>query len=95
MVAKAAEVDAPTSDEATSCQSKSSKKGKGTKYPRRIVDMYQILKNPVITEAAIKNIAEENSLLFTVDIRADKDMIKDAVKNFFGAKVRKVNTSIR
>ncbi|KAJ8435385.1 hypothetical protein Cgig2_006733 [Carnegiea gigantea] len=93
-VTKAAEAAAPTSDKATSRQSKSSKKGKGTKYPRRMIDAYQILKNPVITEAAIRNIAEKNSLVFTVDIRADKNMIKDAVKNFFGVKARKVNTSI-
>ncbi|CAO2812840.1 unnamed protein product [Amaranthus hypochondriacus] len=74
---------------------KSSKKNKKEKYPRRILDVYQILQVPIITEAAIKNIADENSLLFTVDVRADKKMIREAVNNFFGVKVRKVNTLIR
>lgn len=95
MVAKAAEVAAPTADETASLPSKSSKKEKASKYPRRMVDLYQVLRNPIITEASIKNIAEENSLLFTVDVRADKKMIKVAVKNLFGVNVRKVNTSIR
>lgn len=95
MVAKAAEVVAPTSGEEVSSQSESPKKGKKVKYPRRILDVYQILQCPIITESAINNIAKENALLFTVDVRADKKMIRDAVNNFFGVKVRKVNTSIR
>lgn len=95
MVAQATEAVAPTTEEAAASQSKSSKKGKKAKYPRRVLDVYQILQVPIITEAAIKNIADENSLLFTVDVRADKKMIRDAVNNFFGVKVRKVNTLIR
>lgn len=95
LVAQATEAVAPTTEEAAASQSKSSKKGKKAKYPRRVLDVYQILQVPIITEAAIKNIADENSLLFTVDVRADKKMIRDAVNNFFGVKVRKVNTLIR
>lgn len=94
MVAKATEVVAATSEVEAAPKSKSSKKKK-EKYPRKILDIYTILQYPIITESAIKNIAEENALLFTVDVRADKKMIREAVNNFFGVKVRKVNTSIR
>nr|Q9LWB5.1 RecName: Full=Large ribosomal subunit protein uL23c; AltName: Full=50S ribosomal protein L23, chloroplastic; AltName: Full=PRPL23; Flags: Precursor [Spinacia oleracea]4V61_BV Chain BV, Ribosomal Protein L23 [Spinacia oleracea]5MLC_V Chain V, 50S ribosomal protein L23, chloroplastic [Spinacia oleracea]5MMI_U Chain U, 50S ribosomal protein L23, chloroplastic [Spinacia oleracea]5MMM_U Chain U, 50S ribosomal protein L23, chloroplastic [Spinacia oleracea]CAA62040.1 Chloroplast ribosomal protein len=95
MVAQATEAVAPTTEEAATSQPKTSKKAKKLKYPRRILDVYQILQSPIITEAAIKNIADENSLLFTVDVRADKKMIREAISNFFGVKVRKVNTLIR
>ncbi|XP_057527031.1 50S ribosomal protein L23, chloroplastic-like isoform X2 [Amaranthus tricolor] len=91
-VTRATEAVALTTEES---KAKSSKKNKKEKYPRRILDVYQILQVPIITEAAIKNIADENSLLFTVDVRADKKMIREAVNNFFGVKVRKVNTLIR
>lgn len=95
IVAQATEAVASTTDETAASKSKPSKKSKKEKYPRRILDVYQILQVPIITEAAIKNIADENSLLFTVDVRADKKMIREAVNNFFGVKVRKVNTLIR
>uniref|UniRef100_A0A803LRN4 50S ribosomal protein L23, chloroplastic n=1 Tax=Chenopodium quinoa TaxID=63459 RepID=A0A803LRN4_CHEQI len=95
MVAQATEAVAPTTEEAAASQPKTSKKNKKVKYPRRVLDVYQILQVPIITEAAIKNIADENSLMFTVDVRADKKMIRDAVCNFFGVKVRKINTLIR
>ncbi|KAL9244280.1 hypothetical protein vseg_018075 [Gypsophila vaccaria] len=94
-IVQATEVLAPTSDDQAASQPKTSKKKKAIKYPRRVLDQYQVLQFPIITEAAVKNIAEENTLLFTVDVRADKQMIKDAVRNLFGVKVRKVNTAIR
>ncbi|XP_057523262.1 50S ribosomal protein L23, chloroplastic-like isoform X1 [Amaranthus tricolor] len=95
IVAQATEAVAPATEETAASKSKTLKKSKKEKYPRRILDVYQILQVPIITEAAIKNIADENSLLFTVDVRADKKMIREAVTNFFGVKVRKVNTLIR
>ncbi|XP_021724610.1 50S ribosomal protein L23, chloroplastic-like isoform X1 [Chenopodium quinoa] len=95
MVAQATEAVAPATEEAAASQPKTSKKNKKVKYPRRVLDVYQILQVPIITEAAIKNIADENSLMFTVDVRADKKMIRDAICNFFGVKVRKINTLIR
>ncbi|KAK9676516.1 hypothetical protein RND81_11G082400 [Saponaria officinalis] len=95
IVVQATEVLAPTSEDQAVSPSKSSKKKKAIKYPRRVLDQYQVLQFPIITEAAVKNIAEENTLLFTVDVRADKQMIKDAVRNLFGVQVRKVNTAIR
>lgn len=95
LVAQATETIAPTTEEAASPQSKTPKQDKKLKYPRKILDVYQILQAPIVTEAAIRSIANENALLFTVDVRADKKMIRDAVNNFFGVKIRKVNTSIR
>lgn len=95
MVAQATEAVATTTEAPAASQSKSTKKREKIKYPRRVLDVYQILQVPIITEAAIKSIGDENTLLFTVDVRADKKMIRDAISNFFGVKVRKVNTLIR
>ncbi|KAK6162273.1 hypothetical protein DH2020_002114 [Rehmannia glutinosa] len=48
--------------------------------PRNKLDHYQILKYPLTTESAMKKIGDNNTLVFIVDIRADKKKIKDAVK---------------
>ena len=55
------------------------------KYPRRSVprvnklDKYTILKYPVTTESAMKKIEDNNTLVFIVDVRANKHQIKEAV----------------
>ncbi|KAK2631270.1 hypothetical protein EUGRSUZ_L03160 [Eucalyptus grandis] len=62
------------------------KKERNPKYPRisapprNKLDHYQILKYPLTTESAMKKIEDNNTLVFIVDIRADKRKIKDAVK---------------
>ncbi|KAH6781490.1 ribosomal protein L23AB, partial [Perilla frutescens var. hirtella] len=66
---------------------KTLKKDRNPKYPRISVpprnklDHYQILKYPLTTESAMKKIEDNNTLVFIVDIRADKKKIKDAMKN--------------
>ncbi|KAD2805011.1 hypothetical protein E3N88_38388 [Mikania micrantha] len=47
--------------------------------PRNKLDHYQILKYPLTTESAMKKIEDNNTLVFIVDIRADKKKIKAAV----------------
>ena len=47
--------------------------------PRNKLDHYGILKYPLTTESAMKKIEDNNTLVFIVDIRADKKKIKDAV----------------
>lgn len=63
--------------------------------PRNKLDQYQILKFPLTTESAMKKIEDNNTLVFIVDIRADKKKIKDAVKKMYEIQAKKVNTLIR
>lgn len=77
------------------------KKDRNPKYPRisapprHKLDHYQILKYPLTTESAMKKIEDNNTLVFIVDIRADKKKIKDAVKKMYDIQTKKVNTLIR
>lgn len=77
------------------------KKERNPKYPRMSapsrnkLDHYQILKYPLTTESAMKKIEDNNTLVFIVDIRADKKKIKDAVKKMYDIQTKKVNTLIR
>lgn len=54
-----------------------------------------ILQYPLRTEKAIKLIEIENTLVFVVDKRSNKQQIKQAVKDEFKAKVKSVNTEIK
>jgi len=77
------------------------KKERNPKYPRisapprNKLDHYQILKYPLTTESAMKKIEDNNTLVFIVDIRADKKKIKDSVKKMYDIQAKKVNTLIR
>ncbi|XP_057499374.1 uncharacterized protein LOC130783652 [Actinidia eriantha] len=67
-------------------RSKTLKKDRKPKYPRisaprqNKLDRYQIVKYPLTTESAMKKIEDNNTLVFIVDIRADKKKIEDSVK---------------
>ncbi|KAL5702774.1 60S ribosomal protein L23A [Ranunculus cassubicifolius] len=80
---------------------KTLKKARAPKYPRisatprNKLDHYQILKYPLTTESAMKKIEDNNTLVFIVDIRADKKKIKAAVKKMYDIQTKKVNTLIR
>ena len=68
------------------------------KYERRSVqkestwDKYAIIKYPLSTESAIKTIEDNNTLVFIVDRRANKPMIKKACQELYNIKVSRVNT---
>jgi large subunit ribosomal protein L23Ae len=70
-------------------------------YPRTSIpsrprlDQYSILRYPLTTEAAMTKIEAHNTLVFIVDIHANKHQIKDAVKKMYDIKAVKVNTLIR
>uniref|UniRef100_E1B983 Large ribosomal subunit protein uL23 n=2 Tax=Bos TaxID=9903 RepID=E1B983_BOVIN len=70
------------------------------KYPwksaprRNKLDHYAIIKFPLTTESAMKKI-EDNTLVFIVDVKANKHQIKQAVKKLCDIDVAKVNTLIR
>ena len=55
------------------------------------MNMYDIVKRPVITEQSMENVADKK-YVFMVDVNANKTEIKAAVELAFGVKVAKVNT---
>ncbi|MEI7555472.1 50S ribosomal protein L23 [Candidatus Chlorohelix sp.] len=55
------------------------------------MDMYGIIKRPLITERA-NDKAAEGIYTFEVDIRANKVQIKEAVEKIFSVEVISVNT---
>ena len=59
------------------------------------MDRHRILKCPLTTESAMKKIEEHNTLVFIVDLKANKHHIKDAVKKMYDIKAQKINTLIR
>ena len=71
------------------------------KYQRKSIpgvnklDQWAIVKYPLTTESAMKKIEDNNTLVFIVDIRANKPKIKMAVKRMYDIDVAKVNTLIR
>lgn len=70
-------------------------------YPRKSVahlprlDAYKIIVAPLNTESAMKKIEENNTLVFVVNIKANKRTIKEAVKKLYNVEAVKVNTLIR
>ena len=56
---------------------------------------YRVIKYPLTTESAMKKIEDNNTLVFIVDVLANKRQIKDAVKQMYEIACAKVNTLIR
>ncbi|XP_048222346.1 60S ribosomal protein L23a-like [Perognathus longimembris pacificus] len=71
------------------------------KYPRKsapktnMLDHYAIIKFHLTTESAMKKTEDNNTLVFIVDVKANKHQIKQAVKKLYDIDVAKVNTLIR
>ncbi|WVW80464.1 hypothetical protein I302_102446 [Kwoniella bestiolae CBS 10118] len=71
------------------------------RYPRKSVphlprmDQFRTIQHPLNTESAMKKIEEHNTLVFIVDLKANKRNIKDAVKKLYDVDAAKVNTLIR
>ncbi|PIA15963.1 60S ribosomal protein L23a-like protein [Coemansia reversa NRRL 1564] len=59
------------------------------------LDQYTVLRQPLNTETAMKKIEDNNTLVFLVDVRANKRHIKDAVKKLYDVDASKINTLIR
>lgn len=57
------------------------------------VDIYQIIKRPIITEKSTK-LKEENKYVFEVDIKSTKKEIKTAIEKMFNVDVESVHTCI-
>ena len=69
------------------------------------MDIYAIIKKPVVTESAMKKIEvgecndayhdqSENILTFFVDLRANKRQIRNAINKLYNVKCQNVNTVI-
>uniref|UniRef100_G3SAV3 Large ribosomal subunit protein uL23 n=1 Tax=Gorilla gorilla gorilla TaxID=9595 RepID=G3SAV3_GORGO len=66
-----------------------------TLAPRRNkLDHYAIIKFPLTTELAVKRTEENYTLMFTVDVKANKHQIKQAVKKLYDGDVAEVTTLI-
>lgn len=50
-----------------------------------------IIKAPIITEKT-SDLAQNNTYVFSVDVKANKTQIKQAIENIFNVKVENVNT---
>jgi large subunit ribosomal protein L23 len=51
------------------------------------MDVYQVLKRPLITEKGTRQKEQSNQILFEVDRRANKVMVRNAVESIFKVKV--------
>ncbi|KAH7097604.1 ribosomal protein L23/L15e core domain-containing protein [Auriculariales sp. MPI-PUGE-AT-0066] len=71
------------------------------KYPRKSIthaprmDQFRTIISPLNTESAMKKIEDNNTLVFIVDLKANKLQIKDAVKKLYNVSALSVNTLIR
>merc|ERR1719158_256842 len=80
---------------------KTLKQARKPMYPRKaiakspLLDKFKIIRFPLTTESAMKKIEELNTLVFIVDVRANKRQIKDAVSQMYDVTASKINTLIR
>ncbi|KAI0481744.1 60S ribosomal protein L25-like protein [Xylaria cf. heliscus] len=71
------------------------------KYHRKSIaseprlDEHKIIVHPLNTESAMKKLEEHNTLVFIVDVKANKAQIKQALKKLYEIDVVKINTLIR
>ena len=59
------------------------------------LDAATILLYPLNTESAMKKIEEHNTLVFIVNVKANKQQIKAALKQMYDVETVKINTLIR
>ncbi|MHA1333042.1 MAG: 50S ribosomal protein L23 [Candidatus Odinarchaeia archaeon] len=55
---------------------------------------YKTIIQPVISETALELIESENKLVFIVDRKANKKIIKESIEKLYEVKIQKVNTLI-
>lgn len=71
------------------------------KYPRKSIpheprlDHHKVIIHPLNTESAMKKIEENNTLVFIVDVKANKRQIKAALKKLYDVDTVKLNSLIR
>jgi large subunit ribosomal protein L23Ae len=71
------------------------------KYQRKAIhsqprlDAFAVIRFPLNSESAMKKIEETNTLVFVVDVKANKYQIKQAIKKLYDVDTLKVNTVVR
>jgi large subunit ribosomal protein L23 len=60
----------------------------------RMMDPYEIVLYPLMTESASLMVEKENKLAFAVNLKANKSDIKRAVEKLYEVKVESVNTQV-
>ncbi|QUC23974.1 uncharacterized protein UV8b_08215 [Ustilaginoidea virens] len=71
------------------------------KYMRKSIvheprlDAHRVVIHPLNTESAMKKMEEHNTLVFIVDVRANKSQIKASLKQLYDIDCVKINTLIR
>jgi large subunit ribosomal protein L23 len=58
------------------------------------MDMYKIVKKPLVTEKGTVMLSEGNRVTFKVHLDANKIEIRDAVQKIFSVTVLRVNTQV-
>lgn len=58
-----------------------------------MVDYIDIIKGPIITEKNNGLMTNNNTYVFSVDTRANKVQVKQAIEKIFAVKVEKINIS--
>jgi large subunit ribosomal protein L23Ae len=61
---------------------------------KNTLDKHSIIKYPLTTESSMKLIEDSNTLVFIVDIKANKRQIKAALRELHNIECEKVNTLI-
>lgn len=61
----------------------------------RKLDSFRIVRYPLTTEAAMKKIEDNNTLVFIVDVKANKYQIRDSIRRLYDVRAAKINTLIR
>ncbi|EGV63097.1 60S ribosomal protein L25 [Yamadazyma tenuis] len=80
---------------------KTLKLARSPKYVRKAVphynrlDAYKIIVSPIASETAMKKVEDGNTLVFQVDLKANKHQIKQAVKELYEVDVDHINTLVR
>jgi ribosomal protein uL23 len=56
--------------------------------------MNAVIKYPLSTEKSIRQMESENTLIFIVDKKATKQMVKEEIEKLYKVKVTSVNTAV-
>merc|ERR1712110_488303 len=76
-------------------QNRSPKYLRKTIFKASVKDALALIKYPLTTEYAMKQIEDENTLVFIVDKLATKKIIEEAIRTQYDVKISKCNTMIR
>ena len=58
-----------------------------------MIDIYDVVQKPLLTERSMSRLEESNTYVFRVHMKANKVQIRNAVETLFDVKVLSVNTA--